>query len=234
MTQLQTYVSARGRATALVVLVIVQLVALGLGTVACIAGSALLDDNRTAGGLLCMMGGGLTVLDSIVFLAAIVVFLTWVYRSIANLPALESLGRRFNPSEAVLGYFIPLANLVLGYQVMATIWTESQPAVVSENGYSLRPKTTLVNAWWALHLIAGFAGMIQFFMAQVVKGESGESGIEALRSTVNVLAVVLMLRMISGVLFLIMIRKAQRRQDEQWLDLERRRAAPQPDASALR
>jgi hypothetical protein len=37
-----------------------------------------------------------------------------------------------------------------------------------------------------------------------------------------------------GGMFIAVVRGIQRRQDEQWLDLERRRAVPQPSADALR
>jgi hypothetical protein len=41
-------------------------------------------------------------------------------------------------------------------------------------------------------------------------------------------------RIATGVLFLLMIRGAQKRQDEQWQDLERQRNVPKPTADALR
>src|SRR5262245_49512330 len=111
MTNMQSYVSARGRATALTVLVIVQLALMGLATVALAVGGAVLDESRVVGGALVALGSVLTFFDVLVFFAATVVFLTWVHRSIANLWALESLSNRFTPSEAVWGYIVPFLNL---------------------------------------------------------------------------------------------------------------------------
>jgi len=39
---------------------------------------------------------------------------------------------------------------------------------------------------------------------------------------------------VTALLFILMIRGAQKRQDEQWQDLERRRNVPKPTAEALR
>src|SRR5262249_10205754 len=130
---MESYISARGRALALTILVIAQIVTLALATVAWGVGGASLDNDLTSAVGAFATAGGLEIFDLLLFIAATVVFLTWVHRSIANLPALGSMSCRFTPSGAVWSYFIPFVNLVRGHQVMATIWTESQPPAVNEN-----------------------------------------------------------------------------------------------------
>ena len=146
---MEAYVSARGRSIALTVLVILQVVVLGLATVAW-GGVSMLDGDVVSAAGAFGTAGALEVLDFLLFIAATVVFLTWVHRSIANLPALGSMNCTFTPSGAVWSYFIPFVNLVRGHQVMATIWTESQPPAVNENGFYLPRKATIGHAWWAL------------------------------------------------------------------------------------
>jgi len=223
---MEAYVSARGRSIALTVLVILQLVVLALATVAWGAGVSMLDGDLAAAAGVFGTAAGLEILDLLLFIAATVVFLTWVHRSIANLPALGSMNCTFTPSGAVWSYFIPFVNLVRGHQVMATIWTESQPPAVNENGFYLPRKATIVHAWWALYLFSGIAGYIF--------GNSKPFGVEELRSLGSAQVVLHFIRITTALLFLIMVRGAQSRQDEQWQDLERRRNVPKPSADALR
>ena len=220
---MEPYVSARGRSIAITVLMIAQLVALVLSTV----GYAIaLDGHELTGALGLVFGGALDILDSALFLATTVVFMTWVYRAIANLPALGSMSCRFTPSGAVWSFFIPFVNLVRGHQVMATIWTESQPAAVNENGFWLPRKTTIVNWWWGL--------VILMRVASWVTSHTTATDADELRELVISGIVLNVVYIVAGALFLVMVRGAQSRQDEMWLDLERRRSTPQPSAAALR
>ena len=220
---MQPFVSARGRATAITVLTILQLVALALSTI----GYAIaLGGHELGGPVGLVFGGALDILDSALFLATLVVFMTWVYRSIANLPALGSMSCRFTPSGAVWSFFIPFVNLVRGHQVMATIWQESQPPAFNEHGYYLPRKTTIVNWWWALIILIRVASWITSRTTPIDADEVRELVISGI--------VLNLMYMAAGALFLVMIRGAQARQDEQWQDLERRRNVPQPRADALR
>ena len=220
-----SYVSARPRAVALIILTIVQLVLLGLALVGWLGGGALIDGNPAGAVAAFGLAGALQILDVLVLIAACVVFLTWVHRAIANLSALNDVSCRFSPSSAVWSFFIPFVNLVRGHQVMATIWTDSQPPVVNEYGYALRPRTTLVNWWWGLYLFSNVSAWVV---------PSHPHGLDEIKTTALASAFFLATRLAAGVLFLLLIRGAQRRQDEQWLDLERRRAVPKPSADALR
>ena len=172
------------------------------------------------------VAAGLEIFDFLVFIAATIVFLTWVYQSIANLPALGSMSCRFTPGGAVWSWFIPFVNLVRGHQVMATIWQESQPPAVNENGFYLPRSATIVHWWWGLYLFTGVAG--------IVTNNSHPYGIEQLHSVASTQVALHLLRIATALLFLLMVRGAQQRQDEQWQDLERRRSVPKPSAEALR
>jgi hypothetical protein len=223
---MESYVSARGRAIALNVLVIVQLVLLALATGAWALGSSALDGDLTSAAASFGVAAGIEIFDFLVFFAATVVFLTWVHRSIANLPALGSMSCIFTPAAAVWGWFIPFVNLVRGHQVMTTIWIESQPAPLDADGVMLQRNATIVHWWWGLYLFTGVAG--------IIAGKSHPFGIDELRSVASSQIWLHALRMTTAALFLFMVRGAQQRQDEQWQDLERRRNVPQPTADALR
>lgn len=223
---MQAYVSARGRAIALTILTIVQLVLLVLATGAWAVGASALGGDLTSAAASFGLAAGLEVFDLLVFIAATVVFLTWVYRAIANLSPLGSMSCRFTPAGAVWSWFIPFVNLVRGHQVMATIWQESQPPAVNENGFYLPRKATIVHWWWGLYLFTGVVG--------IATQNSHPFGIEELRSLASSQIGLHFLRIATALLFLFMVRGAQKRQEEQWQDLERRRDVPQPSAEALR
>ncbi|MGZ3426499.1 MAG: DUF4328 domain-containing protein, partial [Polyangia bacterium] len=173
-----------------------------------------------------ILGGSLEAFDGLLFLATFIVFMTWVYRSIANLPALGSMSCRFTPAGAVWAWFIPFVNLVRGHQVMSTIWLESQPPAISETGFYLPRKATIVHWWWGMYLFTT--------VVAIATQNSHPVGMEELRSLVGTQVAMMVLRLVEATLFLIMVRGAQKRQDEMWLDLERRRNVPQPSADALR
>jgi hypothetical protein len=219
---MEAYISARGRATAITVLMILQLAALSLSTVMYLVA---LGDVSSHGEII-VAGGSLEILDGLLYLATFIVFMTWVYRSIANLPALGSMSCRFTPSGAVWSYIIPIVNAVRGHQVMATIWTESQPPAVNENGFYLPRKTTIVNLWWGM--------MVLLTISSRVTARMNPIGYDELRSLLTMNVGENVIYIIAGSLFLFMVRGAQSRQDEQWQDLVRRQNVPQPTADALR
>ena len=222
----EQYVSARGGALAIVIMMIVQLSMLALSSLANVVGLGMLDDSPGMAGISFVVGGLLDLLGDTLWLATFIVFLTWVHRSIANLPALGSTSCRFTPSWAVWCYLIPIPNLVLGYRVMATLWQESQPQTVDEHGYYLPRQNNIVSLWWVLVLISLFA--------TIATRQSNPLEVEGLRSLGIRQVVLNLLHLVEGALFVAVVRATQKRQDEMWLDLERRRDVPQPSAAALR
>lgn len=218
------YISTRGRATAIRILTIVQLVVLGIELVLGTIGLADLGH----GGLALTVSGGLEIFEGLLFLAAGIVYLTWVYRAVANLPALGSMNVRFTPAGAVWGHIIPFLNLVRGHQVMSTIWRESQPPAIGENGFYLPRSASIVSWWWGLFLAMTLGDRVIAAWSKTL------SGIEDVRAFLTFALAVDVVTMVAGALFLVMIGRTQKRQDEQWQDLMRQRGVPQPTADALR
>lgn len=83
------------------------------------------------------------------FVACAIAFLMWLYRAHANLPALGATGLKFSPGGAVGWWFVPFANLVQPYRVVAEVWRESVP-------YAGQKGSALVAFWWGAFLIANF------------------------------------------------------------------------------
>jgi Domain of unknown function (DUF4328) len=94
---------------------------------------------------------GLLYLTS--FVAALVVYLMWIYRAVSNLDAVRTgvpIGPlRFSPGWAVGWYFVPIMNLFRPFQVMRELYRESNPDHRS---------SWLIGAWWTLWIIATMLG----------------------------------------------------------------------------
>lgn len=92
-----------------------------------------------------------------VFLATVVVFLMWLYRTHSNLSLLRPMNLQFTPGWAVGWWFIPFANLVKPFQVMREVWWESDPVVDDEPTFlsaSLHSAPTYMGFWWGLWIVA--------------------------------------------------------------------------------
>lgn len=95
---------------------------------------------------------------------AAVAFLRWMYTSHRNLPALYAPPQLYSSGWAIGGWFLPVANLMIPYQVMQEIFRGSEP-------YGLRQTPTLrlgspsgvVDLWWCgwiTYNILGWTGAL--------------------------------------------------------------------------
>ncbi len=68
---------------------------------------------------------------SIAAVAAYVLFLVWVYRAVANAPAL-GIPLKWGPGLSVLAYLVPIVSLVLPYFVMKALHRASDPSPLED------------------------------------------------------------------------------------------------------
>ncbi len=99
--------------------------------------------------------GASAVLQTLAWLASVVLFLVWFHRVRANAevfaPDLQSRGRGW----AVGGWFIPFGNLYIPRGVAGDIWAASR-----EHPYAERKPLMLLNLWWTAWLISVFATQV--------------------------------------------------------------------------
>lgn len=103
---------------------------------------------------------GLGVLQIVVYIATIVAFLMWLYRSHENLP---SFGVRKNDLQyssrwAVGSFFVPFVNLVVPYRAVKELWSKSVPRSLEMFGPPSPPP--FFPLWWATWLISNFANNV--------------------------------------------------------------------------
>lgn len=79
------------------------------------------------------------------FLVAGVACLAWLSRAVDNVTALGGGTPDFSPREAIGWWFVPFANFVQPYRIVADVWRRM---ATSRRGRD----TTLVLAWWLVFL----------------------------------------------------------------------------------
>jgi small-conductance mechanosensitive channel len=90
-----------------------------------------------------------------VLIGCAAVFLVWLFRIVANNHALGARALRFTPGWSVGWWFIPFANLVRPFQVVAEAWRASDPRQPrsSADGRATISVSPLVVAWWLAFIL---------------------------------------------------------------------------------
>ncbi len=124
-------------------------------------GSTLPTSDRISSWLL--IQGLIALLQVPVYVCAAVVFLMWLFRTYKNLAALRADRTEFTPGWAVGWWFIPFANLVKPFQVVRSVWAESDPDVEMETGFLASVQAGapgFMALWWAMWILANIVSNI--------------------------------------------------------------------------
>lgn len=135
-----------------------QLLSVFVGTAQIISPESAVDlDEPTGLSIWLLMQGIIALLQIPASIAAIVLFLLWLYRAHKNLSALRPTNLQFTSGWAVGWWFIPFANLVKPFQVVREVWCESDPEVDEEPVFlsaSLHSAPVYMGVWWAFWLLS--------------------------------------------------------------------------------
>lgn len=103
---------------------------------------------------------GLGLIQIVVFIATIVAFLMWLYRSYENLPhfGVRKNDLQYSSGWAVGSFFIPFVNLVVPYRAVKELWSKSVPKSLEMFREPAPPM--IFPFWWAIWLISNFANNI--------------------------------------------------------------------------
>jgi hypothetical protein len=153
-------------------------------------------------------------------LVALALTSAFVWLAARNVRVLGAAQQRFTPGNAAAWIVLPFANVVMAHQVLTALWRESQPALKVKLGVDF--SAWLVNVWWLL--LAGSVAVPQ--LAEDFATAPGTASLmRALQRAMWTGAGVCMIAIVRGI---------ARRQREQWMDIVRRGATPEPTASLLR
>lgn len=137
----------------------------------------------------------ITGVYAVVRLATVVAFLMWVYRAYANVRAMSGRKVDASPAWAVVCWFIPVANLVMPYRVVAEIAEKS-------SGPEHPPMKTLVRGWWLAFVAVGVAS---WFGNRAVRGDNAVEQLinasrgDQLTDLLGIVAAVLAILVVRGI-----------------------------------
>ncbi|MFC4112487.1 DUF4328 domain-containing protein [Nonomuraea zeae] len=104
------------------------------------------DSEITTGDLVYGLSG---IVETVVYVVAVVAFLVWLYRVRANAEILSPGGHRRGRPWLIIGWVVPIINFWFPKQIVDDIWYASTRA-----GQESAPSRGLINVWWAAWLIA--------------------------------------------------------------------------------
>jgi len=183
------------------------------------------------------VAGGLFYL--VTLLAGAIAFIAWFRGAYESAGALSGQKLRRSPAWAVFGWFIPILALWWPKQTANDIWRGGDPAARGNPDWTALPVAPLVNWWWALWLLAGFAGAIvgNLLSSELVLTDSVTANVpdqvlkdERTGALLDVGAS--MLLAIAGVLAFLFVTRASKRQQVLFRDVREREAtngAPQEE-----
>ena len=102
--------------------------------------------------------GLVALVQTIVFIVAVVMFIRWFKRAYANLLPLGVPELRFRVGWSIWGWFVPFLNLWRPKQIANDIWRGSDPQIPREQGpgWQERSVPALFQFWWAGFIILNF------------------------------------------------------------------------------
>jgi hypothetical protein len=132
------------------------------------------------------------------YIVAGVAFLAWLSRAVENIPTLGGGTPLFTPRAAIGWWFVPFANFVQGYRVVADLWRR-MATTASERGIAL------VLAWWLLWLGAQLANRA------ITAAVNNARTIDEVRALVMPSVAAPLATAVAGVLLIWIIRETERR-----------------------
>lgn len=123
--------------------------------------AGLADDHDRADGLVTLAG----FLQTVTYIATIVVFLIWFHRVRVNAEVFQPFGHRKKRGWAIGGWFVPVVNLWFPRRIAIDCWDASSP-------WDKPRSHALVNIWWTLWLfstVAGEFGDRTYILAETVE-----------------------------------------------------------------
>ena len=85
-------------------------------------------------------------------IANVVLTFIWLYRANANIRTLGKRHLNFSPRATIIWWFIPLANLIAPYQIVAELWRHSLNMVQNKN----YRRTGILLIWWLCFISSNF------------------------------------------------------------------------------
>jgi hypothetical protein len=93
-----------------------------------------------------------------------IAFMTWLYRSRANLRAFGTRHLRYSRNWAIFGFLIPVFNLFRPYQVTREVWQASDPSTTDPFDWQEIATPGLIRAWWGTFIAFSMLKVLAVWM----------------------------------------------------------------------
>jgi hypothetical protein len=93
-------------------------------------------------------------------LVSAVVFLVWTSTLTRRLIELGVADMRYAPKWSVLGFIIPILNLIRPYQVMSELWRASEVVPGLDDPWARRATPLIVGVWFAILVVDSLVGRL--------------------------------------------------------------------------
>jgi hypothetical protein len=142
---------------------------------------------------------GLAVLEIGVYIATIVFFLMWLYRSYENLPAfgVRRGDIEYSSGWAVGSFFVPIVLLIIPYRAVRELWRKSVPN--RSNMFREMSPPAFFPLWWAAWLISGVVGQIYLRAMFQELNPDMELALSIVSSVFSILAAVFAMMVVSEI-----------------------------------
>jgi hypothetical protein len=166
------------------------------------------------------------LLESLLVLAAAVLFIIWFYRAYKNLRPLGAPPPRRSAGWTIGAWFVPILNLILPKLMLNEIWRGSEPEPVGGPG-TKAPIPPFHHLWWGAwvgaFLVAIGAG-VDSAISSIDSALSAEGAtVTTASGALSVLAS--LLDTLAAVLGALVVRRTNERQESRWRRLESARPA---------
>ena len=161
--------------------------------------------------------GVLELTAAAVYIATVVVFLMWLYRTSNNVAAFGQ-PRQTSAGWAVASFFVPIANLFIPYQAIREIWNKSDPAAVNSLFHTASPPG-FFPAWWGFWLASNVTSNIYFRMTLEEAPAKASAAVGILSEVLSIAAAVFAIQV---------IKEIDRRQEERARNLQQAFPTPPP------
>lgn len=146
----------------------------------------------------------ISIFAVIIYPVTAIAFLFWFYRAYKNLVLGEVAERKYSTRWAIGGFFIPFANLVIPYRVMAELWKGSHALSKDSprSGWKELDLSAKVGVWWALFIIANFIEKIagRFALHAIsIEGLTWSSMISIISDIINIPAALVTIGLIKDI-----------------------------------
>ncbi|HKO99835.1 MAG TPA: DUF4328 domain-containing protein [Pyrinomonadaceae bacterium] len=149
---------------------------------------------------------GLALLEIAVYIATVVAFLMWLYRSYENLPSfgIRKGEIKYSSGWAVGSFFVPFVTLVVPYRAIKELWNKSVPN--SGDFFRDLGPPGFFPLWWGFWLASNFAN--QIYLRLSWRGEMTPEVSSILGLVTSILDIV------AAILAIMVVREIDRQQRE--------------------